>query len=347
MGTRRTNLALFVVLAVALVSGALAFAAGTWWGRPVVVGHALAGLAALVLAPWKSVIVRRGLARRAGPGRWASIAFGVLVLVAVAAGLAHSSGALARLGPLSAMQVHVGAALAAVPLLAWHVATRGGARARRTDLSRRALLRAGAVAGGAGLLLLATEGATRLAGLPGARRRFTGSLPVAAATPGAALADPRRIPVTQWLDDRVQVLDPAAWRLRVTAGNNTREWTHDELAGFGDRVEAVLDCTGGWYARAVWEGARLDRLLPPGAADAAGGSLVVASATGYRRRLPLADAGTLLLATRLAGRPLSAGHGFPARLVAPGRRGFWWVKWVVSVEVDPAPWWRQPPFPLT
>jgi DMSO/TMAO reductase YedYZ molybdopterin-dependent catalytic subunit len=39
--------------------------------------------------------------------------------------------------------------------------------------------------------------------------------------------------------------------------------------------------------------------------------------------------------------------GFPARLVAPGRRGFWWVKWVVSVEVDPAPWWRQPPFPLT
>jgi len=78
-----------------------------------------------------------------------------------------------------------------------------------------------------------------------------------------------------------------------------------------------------------------------------GGSLVVTSATGYRRRLPLADAATLLLATRLAGRPLGAGHGFPARLVAPGRRGFWWVKWVVSIEVDPAPWWRQPPFPLT
>jgi DMSO/TMAO reductase YedYZ molybdopterin-dependent catalytic subunit len=346
MSPRRTNLALLAVLAVALVSGALAFAAGTGWGRPVVAGHAAAGLAVVVLAPWKSVIVRRGLARRAGPGRWASVAFGALVLVAVAAGLAHSSGALARLGPLSAMQVHVGAALAAVPLLAWHVAARGGARARRADLSRRALLRAGAVAGGAGLLLLAVEGATRLAGLPGARRRFTGSLPVAAATPGAALADPRRIPVTQWLDDRVQALDPAAWRLRVTAGTDTREWTYQELAGFGDRVEAVLDCTGGWYARAAWEGARLDRLLPP-AADEAGGSLVVASATGYRRRLPLADAGDLLLATRLAGRPLSAGHGFPARLVAPGRRGFWWVKWVVSVEVDPAPWWRQPPFPVS
>jgi DMSO/TMAO reductase YedYZ molybdopterin-dependent catalytic subunit len=324
------------VLVVALVTGGLAFAAGTGWGRPVVVAHGLAGLAVLVLAPWKSVVVRRGLARRSGAGRWASVTFGVLVLVAVAAGLAHASGALARLGPVSAMQVHVGAALVALPLLAWHAAARGGARARRTDLSRRALLRAGVVAGGAGLLLVAVEGATRLTGLPGARRRFTGSLPVAG-------SDPRRIPVTQWLDDRVQAIDPSAWRLRVTAGASTRDWTYEELAAFGDRVEAVLDCTGGWFARAAWEGVRLERLLPPGAT----GSVVVVSATGYRRRLPLGDAGTLLLATRLAGRPLSAGHGFPARLVAPGRRGFWWVKWVVSVELDPAPWWRQPPFPLT
>jgi DMSO/TMAO reductase YedYZ molybdopterin-dependent catalytic subunit len=314
--TRRTNLALLVVLVAALATGGLAFAAGTGWGRPVVVAHAVAGLAVLALAPWKSAVVRRGLARRAGVGPWVSVAFGVLVLVAVAAGVAHATGALAGLGPVSAMQVHVGAALAAVPLLVWHTMARGGARARRTDLSRRALLRAGAVAAVAGLALAAVEGVTRLAALPGARRRFTGSLPVAAA---GITAEPARIPVTQWLDDRVQVLDPAAWRLRVRAGDATREWTYDELAGFGDRVEAVLDCTGGWYARAGWEGARLDRLLPPGTLERTGtsASLVVTSATGYRRRLPLADARTLLLATRLGGRPLSAGHGFPARLVAP------------------------------
>jgi DMSO/TMAO reductase YedYZ molybdopterin-dependent catalytic subunit len=345
MGARRTNLGLLVVLVVTLVSGGLAFAAGTGWARPVVVGHGLAGLAVLVLAPWKSVIVRRGLARRSGPGRWVSVAFGIMVLLAVAAGLAHATGLLITVGPVSAMQVHVGAALVAAPLLAWHTAARG-VRARRTDLSRRALLRAGAVAGGAGLLLLAVEGATRLAGLPGARRRFTGSLPVSGSLPagGARGVDPGQIPVTQWLDDRVPVLDPDSWRLRVRVGGATRDWTYQELAGFGDRVEAVLDCTGGWYAPARWEGVRLDRLLPAGGT---GGSVVVVSRTGYRRRLPLADAGSLLLATRLQGRPLSAGHGFPARLVAPGRRGFWWVKWVTSIEVDAGPWWRQPPFPLT
>jgi hypothetical protein len=227
-------------------AGGLAFAAGTGWGRPVLVAHGLAGLDVLVLAPWKSVVVRRGWPGAPAPAggcRWRS---GVLVVVAVAAGPAHATGGLAGLGPLSAMQVHVGAAPAAVPgCCSWPSRARPGWPGWRA---------------------------------PGAA--FTGSLPVAA----VGLADPGRIPVTQWPDDRVQVLDPDAWRLRVTAGGSTRDWTHAELAGFGDRAEAVLDCTGGWYARAAWEGVRLDRLLPPGATDGAdtgaAGSLVVASATG-------------------------------------------------------------------
>ena len=67
--------------------------------------------------------------------------------------------------------------------------------------------------------------------------------------------------------------------------------------------------------------------------------------TGYSRRLPLADAGTLLLATHVAGEPLSPGHGFPVRLVVPGRRGFWWVKWVERLSLSDTPWWWQLPFP--
>ena len=31
--------------------------------------------------------------------------------------------------------------------------------------------------------------------------------------------------------------------------------------------------------------------------------------------------------------PLSHEHGAPVRLVAPGRRGFQWVKWVTHVEL--------------
>jgi DMSO/TMAO reductase YedYZ molybdopterin-dependent catalytic subunit len=149
------------------------------------------------------------------------------------------------------------------------------------------------------------------------------------------------MPITQWFTDAVPRIDASAWRVRVSAGSVSRELSADKLAG-ADTVRAVLDCTNGWYSEQTWRGTRLDRLLP----QDAGGSVLVTSVTGYRRRLPAADASGLLLATHVAGAPLSAGHGAPVRLVAPGRRGFWWVKWVTAVELSDEPWWLQSPFPL-
>src|SRR5262245_52216098 len=59
---RRTNLALLVLLAGAFVTGWLAFAVGgSPESRVVSAAHGVVGLALVVLAPWKTVIVRRGL----------------------------------------------------------------------------------------------------------------------------------------------------------------------------------------------------------------------------------------------------------------------------------------------
>ena len=146
------------------------------------------------------------------------------------------------------------------------------------------------------------------------------------------------MPVTSWLDDRVPDLDGASWRLDT----GERRLTLQELEGLPrERLAAVLDCTGGWYSRQEWEGVRLDRLVA--VEDAS--SVVVRSATGYQRRFPVTDLSRLWLAVRLGGRPLSRGHGFPARLVAPGRRGFWWVKWVVELETSPPPGLAATPVP--
>lgn len=334
MAGRRTNQGLFAFLALALATGALAYATGTPWGRVVVVAHGVSGLGLVVLAPWKSVIASRGM-RRPRPGRAASVALAVLVAVAITSGVAHSAGLRTLLGDLTSMQVHVGAALVAVPFALAHVVARPQPP-RRADLSRRTLLRAATAVGGAALLYGATEGVLRAASLPGTDRRFTGSHEVGSFRPSA-------MPVTQWLNDSVPRIDERGWHLVLRTPEGERVMGYPELSGFTDRVRATLDCTGGWYAVQDWEGVWLDRLLP----DVAGRSVVVRSVTGYARRFPARDIPRLLLGTRVGGRPLSPGHGFPARLVAPGRRGFWWVKWVEAIEVSDTPWWWQPPFPLT
>jgi DMSO/TMAO reductase YedYZ molybdopterin-dependent catalytic subunit len=60
----------------------------------------------------------------------------------------------------------------------------------------------------------------------------------------------------------------------------------------------------------------------------------------------MSEAQTALLALSVAGRPLTHGHGAPARLLVPDHRGFDWVKWVSRISVRGSPDIWQPPLPL-
>jgi len=311
--TRAVNATVLTLFVFAVTTGGLAFALGAAPVESVVVAaHGVAGLGLLVLVPAKARVARRGLRRPGRSRKVTSWTLSVLVVAAIAGGLLHAIRGFAPVLGLLPMQIHVGAALAAAVLLAAHVLPYR--HRRRIDLGRRTALRA-AVAAAGGLVLWALA--------PGRERRFTGSHEVSA------------LPVTQWLFDPVLALEPTAWRLRLPTG----ALDLDALAALPQTtVRAVIDCTGGWWAEAEWRGVLLADLgLPSTALD-------VVSATGYRRRLP--GPGGVLLATHVDGQPLPDGHGGPARLVVPGRRGFWWVKWVVAVEPTDEPWWLQPPLPL-
>ena len=82
---------------------------------------------------------------------------------------------------------------------------------------------------------------------------------------------------------------------------------------------------------------RLARLLERAGPLPAASHVRVISHTGYPSSFDLRDARGLLLATGVGGGLLSHEHGAPARPVAPGRRGFQWVKWVVRVELHDGP----------
>jgi DMSO/TMAO reductase YedYZ molybdopterin-dependent catalytic subunit len=330
---RTTNLGVFVTLALAFATGLAAVATGSPRGAAVVVAHGVVGIAVVLLAPWKGRVVAGGV-RRSRPNRGMSIALAVLTVGSLVFGFASSTGLARTIAGRETLWVHIALALLLVPLLAWHVVARP-VRPRRADVSRRVLLRAGLLAAVGGALYAAAEGGVRLTGLAGAHRRFTGSY----------AADPDRMPVVSWLDDAVPGIDVADWQLAVTDATGSRALSLDGLAALDTvTVRATLDCTSGWYATQDWTGVPLSRLVGAGPEHR---SVRVRSVTGFDRYLPVSDLGSLLLATACGGAPLTAGHGFPARLVAPGRRGFWWVKWVVGVELSRRPWWTQSPFPYT
>jgi hypothetical protein len=261
--------------------------------------------------------------------------FTLFVVLALVTGILHMTGAVRDLGGYTVMAYHITFALLVLPLFVWHVIARR-VRVRRTDLSRRTLLRTGVMLSGGAAIFVASEAALRVTGLPGANRRFTGSYQVAVHDPGA-------IPVTQWLTDSVPRVDVTKYRLAVRTPGGQQLHAHDALMGFDDHTAATLDCTGGFWSEQEWHGVWLNRLVPD-TGDAR--RVEVRSITGYSRRFSVDDLPRLLLATRVADRVLDAGHGFPARLVAPDWRGFWWVKWVTSISLDATPWWWQPPFPL-
>ena len=187
------------------------------------------------------------------------------------------------------------------------------------------------------VLWQATEFGARATALAGASRRFTGSYP-SKRTDG--------FPTVSWLNDVPPSIEPARWSLVVSgAVERPISWGYEDLAA-DSTIKATIDCTGGWYSEQIWSGVPLSEILQHSQPNASASSVTVRSVTGYHRRFSLEEAGGYLLATHVGGRPLDRGHGFPARLVAPGKREFEWIKWVTSVEVNESPHWLQWPLPL-
>jgi len=332
MSARQVDLALGVLIAVAVLSGLTSWAAGDRWNGWFALIHGTAGLALLLLLPAKlRGSVRTGL-RRGRSSRWFSLAFGLIVVGAVTLGLLHSTGLWFGAGPWTALWTHELLGFSSIPLLAWHWLSRP-ARPRLIDVDRRGVLGfglAGVVA--LGVHIIQRPLATAV-GLAGGRRRATGSHELASHNPAG-------MPSVIWLNDRRPASTEAAtWPLSIGG----RRVTIDELRAMAEPVTAILDCTGGWWSEQSWDAVPLSALLP----ESSGRSFVVTSHTGYRRRFPMAAAGSLHLAVGYGGVPLRPGHGAPVRLIVPGRRGPEWVKWVTDVTIDDRPWWLQPPLPLS
>jgi DMSO/TMAO reductase YedYZ molybdopterin-dependent catalytic subunit len=157
--------------------------------------------------------------------------------------------------------------------------------------------------------------------------------------------------------------DAGAWRLRV--GGLVRrpvEFSLQDLLGRADRrdVAATIECSGnsgdphimnGLVSNAVWTGVSLAAILKecvvePHAREVVflgmdsedekkwqAGNVAYPSPHGWSIYVQDAQSPDNLLAFAMNGKPLSAQHGFPLRLILPGWYGMAQVKWLSRIEV--------------
>jgi Oxidoreductase molybdopterin binding domain len=329
---QQVNLLLAVLVGAALLTGLTSWAVGDRWSGWFAVAHGVIGFLLLLLVPAKMRSSVRAGFRRGRWSRWVSAAFGVLVLATMILGVLHATGLWFGVGYWSALWTHSLFGFALIPLLVWHLVTRP-VRLRVATLDRRAVLRTGLFVGGAAGVYVGQEVLTRLTGLPGGRRRATGSHEVSS-------HDPAGLPTVIWLNDRrPAVVDEATWPLIIGGA----AVSISSLRAQARPLVATLDCTGGWWSEQSWDAVSLSELLP----DIRSRSVRVVSQTGYDRFFATDVLDQVHLAVGYGGEPLRRGHGAPARLVVPGRRGPWWVKWVVAIEPHDRPALLQPPLPLT
>jgi DMSO/TMAO reductase YedYZ molybdopterin-dependent catalytic subunit len=320
-------------------SGLVSFTVGTPDGAWLFWLHTTVGLTLVGLLVFKLLRVRHRITGRVSWDRQTplSVLMAFLAVCSLATGVFWTLGGNVPIWGWTTLNLHVGLGLLLEPLLFVHLRARFRTP-RATDLDRRAALRTSALFVSGAVAWRATEAADRLLG--GASRRFTGSKPTGdlydTQTEGGGF------PVTSWVADDPDPVDREEWSLTVTGLVEDELDLPYEAVGPERSQRALLDCTSGWYTVQEWRGVRVGDLLDSAGLDSGARYVRFTSVTGYRWSLPVAEARDALLATHVGDRRLSHGHGAPARLVAPGRRGFQWVKWVERVEVrrdpDPAQW---------
>jgi hypothetical protein len=334
------NVALLLLLALELVTGLVGLLGQSDPFRVVSWLHAIGAYGVVTLLFFKGTIVLHAVRRRPALTE-ARLVLGLLVLLllgVLVSGLVWiTAGRVISVAGISLVNLHAYLAVLLLVLLAWHVVDRRWIVRVPAARDRAAFLRlAGVVVAGVALWQV-ERAAQAVLGTAGSRRRFTGSYEEGSF--GGAF------PPTSWYDDDPEPLDQDAYRL-VVDGHVARrlELSHQEVEAMAtSTLVATIDCTGGWYSTQEWRGVALASLLDAAGFEPSARSIAVESVTGYGRRFSLEDARRLLLATHVAGRPLSHGHGFPARLVVPDQRGFDWVKWVTRVSVlDSSQLWQSP-----
>ena len=336
------NTFLLLAIGVQLVTGYLGFTSGRENERWLLWLHGIGAYTIVLVLFWKGSIIFDAYRRKR---RWnlrrMAFAFmaGLLIFTLITGLLWTFYGPKYLLG-FSYVTIHIFLAVVLVLLVGWHLISYRWIIKVPEARDRRAFFRAAFLAAAGFTVWQISNLAKQGFSLPGSVRRFTGSYETGSFSP--------HFPRVSWINDDPAPVQIDKWRL-VLAGAAARPLTltYPELVAL-PRVDAdvIIDCTGGWYSAQTWSGIPFNSILDLIRPEAEAQSVTFESITGYTRRFGLRESAGFMLATHVAGELLSHGHGFPLRLVIPGERGVYWVKWLSRIEINTGSKYWQSPLPL-
>ena len=333
MSPRLTDWSIALATVIAFMTGVVSLITGHPQGWLIFVLHAIGGFWLLLLMCGK---LRRVWPRLVHLRRWdRRTIFGLLALLlvtlALGSGIWWVTGGDVYFVGFNLLNWHIILGFVVTAAIVFHMFVRAKRLRKRDIAGRRRVIQFSALLIGGVALWPAEQFTQRILNLPGAKQRFTGSREVGSYSGNA-------FPTSSWVADQPRPIDVQTWRLTLDGAVKTpREFFYHELVSAGDELEATLDCTGGFYSTQRWRGISIGHLLDNAGLHANARYVSFVSVTSYRWSLPLEEARNALLATHSGEESLSHEHGFPLRLVAPDRRGFEWVKWIMRVEVLTAP----------
>jgi DMSO/TMAO reductase YedYZ molybdopterin-dependent catalytic subunit len=333
MPPRLTDWSIAFAVALASATGIVSLVSGRPQEWFIFMLHGIAGLWLLLLLWGK---LRRVLPRLIHSRRWdRRTVFGLLALLlvtlALVSGIWWAGGGQWDFAGFNLLNWHIALGFVLTTAIAFHMFARAKRLRKRDIVRRRRMLHFSALLLSSMVIWPTQQLAERVLNLPGARRRFTGSYESSNYAGNA-------FPTSSWVADAPRPIDAKTWLLSLGGAVTTsHDFSYNELVAAQDKEEATLDCTGGFFSTQHWRGIRVGHLLDHVTLHTDARYVSFISVTSYRWSLPMEEARRALLATHIEEEPLSHEHGFPLRLVAPGRRGFEWVKWITRIEVLTVP----------
>jgi hypothetical protein len=132
-------------------------------------------------------------------------------------------------------------------------------------------------------------------------------------------------------------IDGDTWTLTITGlVENETVLTLEQLRAMPAKEEKVtLKCVDGPSDTAVWKGVPLGHVLDMVGVEDGADEVLFRASDGYDSSLTIEDAyaDDVLLCYEMNGEVLPKDHGYPLRVVVPGKWGYKWVKWVYRIEV--------------